>query len=138
MERLWTTISIEINYGYFGDFEKNLKIEAFNDGYLYAPDFHQDHDVEIVEDVSLSEKDLQKLDRIVNQLLNVENVETTMVLDGPSFECLVRLNSGLVRGLSYYSSPVDPLIDQLEVDLRAVLQETFFQKKCRKQLSRWI
>lgn len=137
MERFWTTISIEINYGYFGDFEKPLKIEAFNDGYLYAPDFHQDHDVEIVDDASLSEKDLQKLDGIVNQLLNVDNVETTMILDGPSFECLVHLKGGLVRGLIYYSSPIDPLIDQLEVDLRAVLQEPFFQKKYRKQLSRW-
>ena len=137
MTRTWKSITIEMTYTYFADFDKPLKIEVYHDGYIYAPDFHQDHDVEITDDVELSDKDLHNLDRIVEQILKVEKVDTHMVMDGPAFECLIYLNTGTVRGISYYAFPEDPKIAELEEDLRKILQEDFFQRKYKKQLSRW-
>jgi hypothetical protein len=136
--RKWNLIEIAINYGYFSDFP-SARITCYSDGMLVfktegaAAFFHEISSLNDREH-SITRKSLVKLDHIIEKLSSMEKLDLVgEMCDGPSFECLMYLSTGVVRGFHYCSAmPVDE-IQELEDELRKVLREEFFLRKHKKE-----
>jgi hypothetical protein len=137
-QRIWDLVEIKIDYGYFAVFP-SANITCYSDGMLEiktdqnVPMLH--HISEVVDrDHNISKKSLAKLDPIINRLMALEKLEIIGdMCDGPSFECLIYLSNGAIRGFHYCSLEPSEEIQEVEISLRKILREEFFLRKHKKK-----
>jgi hypothetical protein len=136
--RSWDSIKIGIDYGYFAGFP-SASITCYSDGML---EFKTDQKVLAIHNIlevvdrehDISKKSLAKLDLIINRLMALEKLEIIGdMCDGPSFECLIYLSNGTIRGFHYCSLEPSEEIQELENSVRKILREEFFLRKHKKK-----
>jgi hypothetical protein len=137
-QRIWDLVEIKIDYGYFAGFP-SASITCYSDGML---EFKTDQNVRAIQTISevvdrehdISKKSLAKLDLIINKLMALEKLEIIGdMCDGPSFECLIYLSNGMIRGFHYCSLMPSEEIQELENSVRKILREEFFLRKHKKK-----
>jgi hypothetical protein len=136
-ERNWDRIKIRMDYGYFGNFSSSM-ITCYADGMLVFKTENEFPfiDRERVEDRqhNISKKSLAKLDEVAQKLSALENLELVGdMCDGPSFECLIYLSNGTIRGFHYCSEMLTEPMQEMEDQLRKILREDFFLRKHRRE-----
>ena len=105
--RLWHSIEVNLEYGYFGDYPP-ARITCYSDGDLKFKAKGRSGGRPIREDIddwdhTVNKKTLTKLDALVAEIDAIASVEGEMIMDGPSFDCRILLSNGKVSGFHYGS-----------------------------------
>lgn len=132
-ERTWDSIKIRMDYGYFASYP-DASITCYSDGML---EFKTESGIPFLSDKRVEDrnheirkKSLEKLDQAVQKLNALEKLEMEgYMCDGPSFECMIYLSNGMIRGFHYCSVMLSEEIQELEGQLRKLLREDFFLRK---------
>ena len=135
-DRLWDSIILQTDYGYFGDIPP-VSITCYSDGELIFEVKKGNSIMPIEKTVcdfehSLSKKSLSKLDDLINEISRIECLEGMQIIDGPSFDCYIHLSNGTMTGFHYVSMILSEKFAELEATLRQLLREEFFLKKHKK------
>ncbi len=139
MPHTWSHITIKIDYGYFASFG-SVTITCYNDGHLWFEGEPQRLRIEerriTDKEHFISKASLKKIDGIAKAIFDITELKPNMLMDGPSFDCTVHFNSGIIKGFGYVSAGLHPEHGgNLEKSIRKILREPFFLKKYEKELS---
>lgn len=126
-----------MEYGYFSN-RRPVSITCFSDGDLHfeaSPGRFGPKDELLVDSATIRKSTIAKLDKLVKEIMDMTSLEMEgFICDGPSFECTVTFENGIIRGFGYVAEILPRKYEQLEENIRKILRENYFLKKHRRQL----